>query len=146
MDTPTVKTPLRGEELAITEVIEVMVQSARKHLFDSELKTFISGPNKQISWAANAWAVMADVPESKAQAAQALTVAYTDDKSIIGVTPYLHHYLCEAFILAGLEDMAVQHILSYWGSMVTAGAETFWEAWDPKRPKFSPYGDLHSNS
>jgi hypothetical protein len=54
--------------------------------------------------------------------------------------------LCEAFVAVGQDKLAVQHILSYWGSMVDAGAETFWEGWDPKQPRSSPYGDLHSNS
>lgn len=62
------------------------------------------------------------------------------------MTPYLHHYLVEAFIKAGLDDLAVRHILEYWGSMVDAGAETFWEAWIPETPRASPYDDFHINS
>lgn len=89
---------------------------------------------------------MAGVPTSRAEAAKALTVAYTSPDSVIANTPYLHHYLCEAFLEAGLDELAVEHILKYWGSMVKAGAKTFWEAWDPERPRFSPYGDVHSNS
>jgi alpha-L-rhamnosidase len=30
--------------------------------------------------------------------------------------------------------------------MIEAGAETFFEAWNPDEPRSSPYGDLHANS
>lgn len=30
--------------------------------------------------------------------------------------------------------------------MIDAGADTFFEGWNPKDPRFSPYGDLHVNS
>ncbi|MFC6644190.1 hypothetical protein ACFQBQ_00995 [Granulicella cerasi] len=35
---------------------------------------------------------------------------------------------------------------SYWGGMVRVGADTFWEVYDPKNSKASPYGDVHINS
>jgi len=54
--------------------------------------------------------------------------------------------MCEAFLKVGLTDLALSHIKKYWGSMIEAGAETFFEAWDPENPRVSPYGDLHSNS
>ena len=28
----------------------------------------------------------------------------------------------------------------YWGKMITMGADTFWEAFKPEDPNFSPYG------
>lgn len=65
---------------------------------------------------------------------------------------YGHHYLVDALITAGLDELALSHIKLYWGSvgsfrlfffflpqiradvvacssMIHAGADTFWEAW-----------------
>jgi alpha-L-rhamnosidase len=39
-----------------------------------------------------------------------------------------------------------QLIQNYWGAMVDAGADTFWEAYDPEDSRFSPYGDVHINN
>jgi len=141
-----IQTPFSDKPLKLPVIIDKLTQAARAHLYDASRGVFVSGRKKQISWASNAWAVMAGVPTDKEEAAHALEVAYKDAGSIIANTPYLHHYLCEAFIEAGLEDLATQHIVEYWGSMCDAGAETFWETWDPKKPKHSPYGDFHSNS
>jgi hypothetical protein len=35
---------------------------------------------------------------------------------------------------------------TYWGGMIAAGADTFWEVYDPAQPLSSPYGDIHINS
>lgn len=144
--TPSLPTPFYSSPLPIPDIISKMTSAARTYLYDPSRGVFVSGKDKQVSWASNAWAVMAGVPSSQDEAACALKTAYEDPSSVIANTPYLHHYLCEAFMLAGLDDLAVKHILEYWGSMIDAGAETFWEAWDPKKPLFSPYGDFHSNS
>ena len=34
----------------------------------------------------------------------------------------------------------------YWGKMVTLGADTYWEAFDPNQPDYSPYGSPILNS
>jgi len=146
LDTPSVATPFADTPLPVPDVIERLVSAARKHLYHTQRGVFLSGVERQLSWASNAWAVMADIPETREQAARALRTAYEDPTAVIGMTPYLHHYLCEAFVKVGLDDLAVKHILGYWGSMIDAGAETFWEAWDPKNPRFSPYSDVHANS
>jgi alpha-L-rhamnosidase len=146
LPTPVLSVPFSPNPQPLDEIITHLTLAARKHLYNPALGTFTSGPSTQISWASNAWAIVASIPESEDMAAKALQVAYTHPESIKANTPYLHHYLVEAMIKAGLHDLAREHILGYWGSMIDAGAETFWEAWDPERPRFSPYGDFHSNS
>ncbi|GAA5999661.1 uncharacterized protein JCM10292_003679 [Rhodotorula paludigena] len=116
----------------------------RKAAFDGE--KFVSGPDKQLSWASNAWAVLAGVHDSQEEAQKALRIAYESKDSVIANTPYLHHYLCEAFIKAGLSDLALKHILHYWGSMIRSGGTTFFECWIPSNPRFSPYGSFASQS
>ena len=39
-----------------------------------------------------------------------------------------------------MQHEALRLIEEYWGGMVKAGADTFWEAYDPKNSLFSPYG------
>lgn len=41
---------------------------------------------------------------------------------------------------------ALSLIESYWGGMVAAGADTFWEVYDPANPRLSPYGNVLVNS
>lgn len=144
--TPTLQPSHSPVPLALDDIIEQMSIAARLAFFDLELGLFISGKDRQVSWASNAWAVLAGIPSSQAEAAAALRAAYFNPAYVAGNTPYMHHYLCEALIVAGLPDLAREHIEKYWGSMIAAGGETFFECWDPKRPRFSPYGDLHANS
>ncbi|KAL7412051.1 Six-hairpin glycosidase-like protein [Mrakia frigida] len=120
-----------------TSLVDLLVESSRKAFFRPEQGVFVSGDKDQISWASQAWAVLAGVTEGD-EAKVALRKAY-EEGGVEGVTPYLHHYLVEAFIKAGLDDLAAKHIISYWGSMVDAGAETFFETWVPSDPKLSPY-------
>jgi hypothetical protein len=61
-------------------------------------------------------------------------------------TPYLNHYVVDAMLLCGLRNEALELVRSYWGGMVAAGADTFWEAYAPDEPLLSPYGDHHINS
>ncbi len=53
----------------------------------------------------------------------------------------MHHYYIAALLRAGLRQKALLHMRDYWGSMMEAGADTFWEAWDPAHPEDSPYGE-----
>jgi hypothetical protein len=69
-----------------------------------------------------------------------------DPTSIRPSTPYLYHHVTEAMIECGMKREALSLIQNYWGAMVDAGADTFWEAYDPDDSRFSPYGDVHINS
>ena len=61
-------------------------------------------------------------------------------------TPYMHHYYVMALLRVGMKEEAEAHIKAYWGSMLDAGADTFWECWDPEHPEASPYGGSIVNS
>ena len=43
-------------------------------------------------------------------------------------------------------DLTKRCLYLFAGSMLRAGADTFFEAWDPKDPKASPYGGAIVNS
>ena len=125
-----------SSSIPASELASKLRSAIRKTSFDG--KVFLSGKDKQLSWASNAWAVLAGVTDSEEEAQIALCTAYEDQSTIQGNTPYLHHYvsfndyitycddaeltacrvfgqLCEALIKAGLTDLALKHILHYWG-------------------------------
>ena len=58
----------------------------------------------------------------------------------------MHHYYVMALLACGMKEKALDHVKSYWGSMVEAGADTFWESWMPDDPEASPYGGSIINS
>jgi len=131
---------------AYSELLDKMTKAAHEHYYSPDLKVCISGPHKQVSWASQAWLTLAGCL-SKEEAAEALRRAVFEDKtSIQPATAYLYHHVAQAMIECGMQREALQLIKKYWGGMVEAGADTFWEAYDPNDSKFSPYGDVHINS
>ena len=89
--------------------------------------------------------VLADVPGPD-QARWAMEKTAALDRGPRMTTPYMHHYYVMALLHAGLRGQAEAHLRSYWGGMLDAGADTFWECWDPDDPAASPYGGLIVNS
>ena len=127
-------------------LISRMRSAARARLFDRRLGVFVSGSGRQVSWASQAWLTIAGVPSSPAQAATALRQALVTADSIRPTTPYLYHHFVDALLTAGLRSEALGLLKAYWGGMIAAGADTFWEVYDPDHPLSSPYGDIHINS
>ncbi|KXJ93589.1 Six-hairpin glycosidase-like protein [Microdochium bolleyi] len=105
----------------------------------------VSGPEKQVSYACASWLVLSEaLPQDVARAALLKTLA--DTKAIKPLTPYAWHHVCDALLVVGCEDECLDLLRTYWGGMIRAGADTFWEAYDPEDPKASPYGDVRNNS
>ena len=122
-----------------------MAAAARRDYWDAKRRLFVSGPESQVSWASQAWMAVAGISTS-AESAAALRAAIGDPKAVRPVTPYLYHYVVEGLLAAGLRRDARTMLENYWGGMVQAGADTFWEVYDPAQPLSSPYGDIHINS
>lgn len=129
----------------IPEMISLMERAAQTHLWDETLGMFVSGPNRQISWASQAWLALAGVPTSE-QSRRALLTVMRTEKAEKPVTPYMHHYMVAALFAAGLRDTAFEHMRSYWGGMVQKGADTFWEVYVPGNERLSPYNSHLMNS
>ena len=99
----------------------------------------------QISLASAAWLVLSSaLPTGVSRAA--LLAALKHQDTVKPLTPYLYHHIVDAMCSVGLFDEAVALIKTYWGGMVAAGADTFWEAFDAENPRTSPYGDVRNNS
>jgi len=126
-------------------LIDRMTAGGRRAFFDPSQRLFVSGPKRQVSWATQAWMTLSGVA-SREEAASALKAVQGRDDAVRPGAPYLYHYVADAMIQCGLESEALDLIRGYWGGMVAAGADTFWEVYDPKNPSLSPYGNVLTNS
>lgn len=129
----------------IEKEIEAKSRAARKYLYDSELGLYISGETRQVSMASQIWMVLSGV-ESGTKAIQLIDRALAQENIVRPVTPFMVHQLVQAMIDAGLTDRAFEAMNSYWGGMADAGADTFWELYNPDDPDESPYGGKIVNS
>lgn len=120
-------------------------QAVQKILWDEEKKCFVSGPDRQISWASQIWMCLAGVREGQ-QAADLLKRAKQTENICGMVTPYLFHHYVQALMECGQQEQAIGEIKRYWGGMIEAGADTFWELYNPEDPQESPYGSNMVNS
>jgi alpha-L-rhamnosidase len=133
------------EAAAYPERIRKMTEAAQEAFYDPEKKLYVSGPNRQVSLASQAWMAIAGVP-TEATGAQAFRAAMNMPDAQRPRTPYLNHYIVDGLLACGLKAEALELVRSYWGGMVEAGADTFWEAYAPDQPLLSPYDDYHNNS
>lgn len=126
-------------------LIARMRQAGRAAFLDETREVFVSGPQRQVSWATQAWMVLSGTA-SPAEGAKALHAMRKLQDAVKPGAPYLYHYVAEAMLQCGLKQDAIGLIESYWGGMVEAGADTFWEVYDPADPLLSPYGNRLVNS
>jgi hypothetical protein len=120
--------------------------AARRYLYDEEKKAFINPRDEyQYSVHAAAWMVLGGVVEGE-EAKRVMLDVIRDEASVKPFTPYMHHYAVDALFRVGAAEEAEQYIRRIWGGMVRAGADTFFEAYVPEDPDFSPYGDRKMNS
>ena len=124
---------------------QVSSQEKKKYLFDKESGLFISGEEKQINYASQVWLILAGAVDS-AEGAEILDrlVELKPEKGM--VSPYMNHHFVEALLMCGKRDQAMEYMKYYWGGMISHGADTFWELYNPENPAESPYGSSIVNS
>ena len=126
--------------------LEAGRDAARKILYNAEKGRFVNERDKwQYSVHSSAWMVLGGAVTGDAAKKIMLDVINTDD-SVKPFTPYMHHYTVEALFKAGLVNEATDYIRNIWGGMVKLGTDTFFEAYVPGDPTFSPYDDNKVNS
>lgn len=129
----------------IEELLAEAMENAVSHFWDEEQGFFVSGESRQVSWSSQAWMVLADVFEP--EKSRRLMLHLLEENPQMGVsTPYAYHHVIEALLHVGEKEKALELMRTYWGGMIELGADTFWEAFDPKDPNASPYGNQQVNS
>lgn len=125
--------------------LELIMAYARNVLFRPEKNLFATAWD-EYNIASQVWMVLAHVMSDEENKA----IMQTAIKELFPVkniaTPYMYHHVVEALFEAGLKEEAVHLLKSYWGKMIALGADTYWEAFDPDQPDYSPYGSPIVNS
>lgn len=137
-----------GEEAVERELKaerEACKKAVLERYWDEEIQVFVSGKDRQISYASQAWMVLAGVIQG--EEAQALLNRIMKMKPEMGmVTPYMNHHFVQALLMCGEKEKAKEYMEYYWGGMLRQGADTFWELYNPENPQESPYGSSMVNS
>jgi hypothetical protein len=134
-----------AEAAFLPEMITRMEQAARTKLWDEAQGCFVSGPQRQVSWIAQAWLILAGVPTPE-QARRAWQRVLSLPEAEKPRSPYAYHYVVEGLIQAGMKAEATRLLRDYWGGMLRKGADTFWEIYVPENELESPYKSHLINS
>lgn len=117
-----------------------MTHCSLNELYDANQALFVSGPKREANIASQVWMVLAGII-SGSQAQTVMKAMKQHLFPITGIaTPYMYHHVAAAFFEAGLKDDGIQLLKDYWGKMIKLGADTYWEAFEPEKPDYSPYG------
>ncbi len=122
-----------------------LTNAAQTALFDSTTGCFLSGSSRQLSWASQAWMILAGVIKGD-EARRAIHHVMIRSDSVRPVTPYLWHHVIDAMMQSGMQEEALAIMQDYWGGMIARGATTFWEVHDPSSAYLSPYASHLHNS
>ena len=126
--------------ISYQEQLAELTVFAQTQLFDEEKNQFIIEQSKEINVASQVWMVLAEVFDQEKNS-KIMEEMISTQFPITGIaTPYMYHHVVEALFVAGLKEEAIQLLKNYWGKMIELGADTFWEAFKPEEPDFSPYG------
>ena len=125
--------------------LNLLTTYAKEQLYDKEKHLFVTG-DSEYNIASQVWMVLAHVMSDE----ENKKIMTTTKETLFPVkdiaTPYMYHHIVEALFEAGLKEDAVLLMKDYWGKMIFLGADTFWEAFDPDKPNYSPYGAPIVNS
>ena len=129
----------------MSEKIKVLKQSAIDHFWDEDQQLFVSGEDRQVSWATQVWMILARIFDKEKNRALILHTIEVNPR-IRMVTPYMYHHYIDALIRSDEKERAMDEMKRYWGEMIHDGADTFWELYNPFNKYESPYGSVAVNS
>ncbi len=127
-----------GDATAYRAKADRLQQAAQNNLLDPATDTFGS------RWQTNAMAVLSGAATAEEQQeiwskVLSQVVPSTAPGTRIApettVTPYYGFYVLSAMARLGHRPEALAWMRQYWGGMLTEGATSFWEAYDPRWPK-----------
>ena len=127
------------------ELYDKLYTAANRYLWDEEECCYVSGKDRQISIASQAWLVLGGAIEGIY--AKKLLESIEFKENVQGmVSPYMYHHYVDALIQSDAKDLALEKMTEYWGDMLNQGADTFFELYNPMNPNESPYGGTIVNS
>lgn len=135
----------REQEQQLDDMVRKAEAGAKEILWDEKEGFFVSGHDRQISWASQVWLILAGVFSAEKNR-EILCRLLEVKPEVKMVTPYMHHHLVDALIQNDMEQEALDWMESYWGQMVEDGADCFYELYDPEDRYASPYGSRIINS
>lgn len=122
------------------EALNKMINFSKNHLFDKSKSLFIVEANEEINIASQVWMILAEIYDTDINK-KIMENTIEQLFPITGIaTPYMYHHVAEALFIADLDEEAIKLLKGYWGTMIEMGADTFWEAFAPEKPNYSPYG------
>lgn len=127
------------------EKMEELKRAAVEHFWDEKQQLFVSGEERQVSWATQVWMILARV-FSKEKNRELILHTIEVNPRIRMVTPYMYHHYIDALIRSDEKERALDEMKRYWGEMIHDGADTFWEVYNPFNKYESPYGSVAVNS
>ena len=126
-------------------VLHLMEEEVRNHLYDAD-KHVVRCYTDEVNLATQVWMVLSSTfteEENHAIMQEAMHRFFP----VEGIaTPYMYHHITEALFVSGWKEEAIALMKSYWGKMIDLGGDTFFEAFDPNLPDYSPYGSTMINS
>jgi hypothetical protein len=134
-----------NEVAYIPAQINKMSSAAIKNLYNKKTGLFESGMDKQISYASQIWMILAGVLSEK-QSRKALSALENNREALYPGGPYMYHYYIQALVNSKMNDTAKSSLIDYWGGMISKGADTFWEVYNPTNDFISPYNFYPVNS
>ena len=116
-------------------------KASKTHLFDETTGVFVNDTDKgDKSVHSQVWMILGGVVDGE-EGKKALQTMLDDPEARHPFTPYMQHYVVEAMMRLGMVEEAKAYMTAFWGGMADAGVDTFYEAYVPGDPDFSPYGD-----
>lgn len=129
----------------LQEKMEELKHTAVEHFWDEKQRLFVSGKDRQVSWATQVWMILAKVFDQEQNRELILRTIEVNPEFTM-VSPYMYHHYIDALIRSGEKERALEEMKNYWGGMIRDGADTFWELYNPYNKYESPYGSVAINS
>ncbi len=129
----------------LEDLYKICLEASNTVLWDDDMEVYVSGAERQISYASQVWMILGGAVSGKA-AADLLKRIEGMEQAVEMVTPYMYHNYIDALLMCGNRQEACRKLEEYWGGMAERGADTFWELYNPKNPYESPYGGTIVNS
>ena len=106
-----------------------------KFFWDSDAGAYINcfeSGKRNVTRHANIFALLYDIADEDKKKTILETVILSDEVAPI-TTPYFKFFELDMLAKYGYLDKVMEVIKSYWGGMLSLGATTFWEEYDPKK-------------